>query len=116
MYGQDSKRMNSKRDWQNYTEGRLITGHLLSYLEDRFRSRKGHMRTVTLTLMLIVPLVGSVADANAQTDFEKTQNLTTCLSGRYPILCKRQWLTPEELKKVDAAERRHNLGTCLTGR
>lgn len=56
------------------------------------------------------------ASASAQSDFEKAQNLTTCLSGRYPVLCKRHLLSADESKKVEIAERRENLRTCLTGR
>jgi hypothetical protein len=52
----------------------------------------------------------------AQTDLERAQNLTTCLGGRYPILCKRGWLSADESRKVEVAERRENLKTCLTGR
>ena len=52
----------------------------------------------------------------AQSDFEKSQNLTTCLSGRYPALCKKLWLTADESRKVESAEHRENLKTCLTGR
>ena len=73
------------------------------------------MRAIVFTFVLLGAVSG-FQDAGAQTDFEKAQNLATCLSGRYPVLCKRQWLTPEELKKVDASERRQNLSTCLTGR
>jgi hypothetical protein len=52
----------------------------------------------------------------AQSDIEKSQNLTTCLSGRYPALCKKHWLSADESKKVESAEHRENLKTCLTGR
>ena len=52
----------------------------------------------------------------AQTDLERSQNLSTCLGGRYPILCKKSWLSPDESRKVEVAERRENLKTCLTGR
>ena len=62
-----------------------------------------------------VAIVG-IQDTFAQTDLQRAENLATCLSGRYPRLCKRQWLTPEELTKVEAAERRENLKVCLTGR
>lgn len=52
----------------------------------------------------------------AQTDLQRAQNLSTCLSGKYPNLCKQEWLTPEEKKKVEVAERQENLKICLTGR
>ncbi len=43
--------------------------------------------------------------AYAQTDIQRAQNLATCLSGKYPSLCKHKWLTAEEMKKAEAAER-----------
>lgn len=55
-------------------------------------------------------------DVIAQTDLQRAQNLATCLAGRYPTLCKRQWLSAEELTKVEIAESRENLKTCLAGR
>ena len=54
--------------------------------------------------------------ASAQTDLQRAQNLATCLTGRYPLLCKREWLTAEEARKADSAERRENLRVCLTGK
>jgi hypothetical protein len=54
--------------------------------------------------------------AFAQTDLQKAQNLSTCLSGKYLNLCKHAWLTPAEREKANAAERNENLKTCLTGR
>jgi len=50
-----------------------------------------------------IAMVG-IQDVFAQTDLQRAQNLVTCLSGRYPRLCKREWLAPEELKKAEAAE------------
>jgi len=54
--------------------------------------------------------------AAGQTDLQRAQNLATCLTGKYPSLCKRQWLTSEELRKVETAERQENLRICLTGK
>lgn len=54
--------------------------------------------------------------ATAQSEYERSRNLTTCLDGRYPSLCKKQWLTVGEIASVDAAVRRANLSTCLDGR
>lgn len=65
-------------------------------------------------MMMVLSIVSPIA--SAQTDLQKAQNLSTCLSGKYPSLCKREWLTTEELKKVEIAEHRQNLKTCLTGR
>ncbi|MFX3544878.1 hypothetical protein [Ralstonia mannitolilytica] len=52
----------------------------------------------------------------AATDSEKSQNLTTCLAGRYPALCKKGLLSADEARMVEGAEHRENLKTCLTGR
>ncbi len=52
----------------------------------------------------------------AQSDLDMSRNLTTCLVGRYPSLCKRSWLTKDQERKVDLAERQENLRTCLSGR
>lgn len=46
----------------------------------------------------------------------KQRNLSTCLSGRYPILCNHALLSPDELERVLEAERAANLKTCLTGK
>ena len=58
----------------------------------------------------------AASPVKAQSDFEKSQNLTTCLNGRYPNLCKKYWLSQDETKRVESAEYRENLKTCLTGR
>ena len=50
-----------------------------------------------------------------QTDLQKAQNLTTCLSGTFPALCHKGWLTSSERQRAAAAERRENLTTCLSG-
>ncbi|MHB1271916.1 MAG: hypothetical protein ACYCZD_03955 [Rhodanobacter sp.] len=70
---------------------------------------------VRFAILVFVTLF-TTSSASAQTDLEKAQNLATCLEGRYPALCKRQWLTSEELRKVEVAEHREMLKTCLTGR
>lgn len=66
----------------------------------------------------VIALVGLLVPASAvgQTDLQRAQNLATCLAGKYPSLCKRQWLTTEELRKVETAERQENLRICLTGK
>ena len=43
------------------------------------------------------------------------QNLETCLSGKYPILCKHALLTPEQQRAMFEAERRENLILCSSG-
>ena len=74
------------------------------------------MRQTALLIFTAVLSALASQPVTAQTDFERAQNLSTCLSGRYPSLCKKHWLNPEESKKVESAERRENLKTCLTGR
>ena len=44
------------------------------------------------------------------------KNLKTCLTGRYPSLCKLHLLTAQQKIQVDHAVRADNLKTCLTGR
>ena len=34
-------------------------------------------------------------------------NLRTCLDGRYPSLCKKKWLTTQELERVVKAEKKY---------
>lgn len=69
-------------------------------------------------ILILVTTLAAVASPSvvAQSDFERAQNLTTCLNGRYPVLCKKHLLSADESKKVESAERRENLKTCLTGR
>ena len=47
---------------------------------------------------------------------EIRENLRTCLSGRYPSLCKHELLDRDSAKLVLHAEKTDNLRTCLTGR
>jgi hypothetical protein len=69
-------------------------------------------------VVLFTALIGlSFPDlAAGQTDLQRAQNLASCLTGKYPSLCKRQWLTADELRKVESAERQENLRICLTGK
>lgn len=78
-------------------------------------SKRWEMKTTFVSLFLLLAMSASLL-GHAETDFERVQNLTTCLSGRYPSLCKKQWLSTDESIKVEAAERSENLKTCLTGR
>jgi len=43
-------------------------------------------------------------------------NRSTCLSGKYPALCKHELLKSSELSQVNAAELRENLKMCLEGK
>jgi hypothetical protein len=72
-------------------------------------------RITALSLTAALAVLGP-PPATAQSDFERAQNLTTCLSDRYPAICKKHWLSQDEAKKVESAERRENLNICLTGR
>ncbi len=72
------------------------------------------MRAILIAAGIVLGLAN--LDAVAQTDLQRAQNLATCLAGRYPNLCKRQWLSADELGKVEISERRENLKTCLVGR
>ena len=45
-----------------------------------------------------------------------SNNLETCLSGKYPSLCKLHFLTQEEKIQVKNAENLDNLKTCLSGK
>jgi hypothetical protein len=54
--------------------------------------------------------------SHGQTDLQKAQNLATCLSGRFPTLCKTEWLSLADRQKAALAVRRENLKTCLSGR
>jgi hypothetical protein len=46
---------------------------------------------------------------------ERRENLKTCLTGRYPTLCNKTKLSPEEAAQMVAAERNENLKSRLTG-
>ena len=74
------------------------------------------MRQLAVLVFAATLTVLTSSSVMAQTDLERSKNLTTCLNGRYPNLCKKHWLSSEELKQVESAERRENLKTCLTGR
>lgn len=74
------------------------------------------MKQITFLILVATLAAMTSPPVVAQPDFERSQNLTICLSGRYPALCKKQWLNADESKKVEIAERRENMRTCLTGR
>jgi S1-C subfamily serine protease len=64
---------------------------------------------LTSLVLGISLLLGSVGVSCAN-------NLSTCLSGLYPSLCKRHLLTPDQARQADAAERQENWKTCRSGR
>jgi S1-C subfamily serine protease len=43
-------------------------------------------------------------------------NLETCLSGKYPTLCKHHLLTAQQKSEVNKAELRENYSTCASGK
>lgn len=47
---------------------------------------------------------------------QSTENLRTCLDGRYPVLCDHSALTQAQAALVTEAEKRANLRSCLDGR
>lgn len=74
------------------------------------------MKQITILIFAATLVALAFSPVAAQSDDDKAKNLTTCLSGRYPALCKKNWLSADELKKVESAEHHENLKTCLTGR
>jgi len=71
---------------------------------------------ISLLIFSAVANTGWAQTAVAQVDAaERRENLKTCLSGQFPVLCKHQLLDATEKQQVDAAERRENLKTCLSG-
>src|ERR1022692_3858310 len=70
------------------------------------------MRYLLVVLVISTPLLAFSQNAYPNS----SQNLQTCLSGRYPALCNHSLLTPTQAQQVKAAELRQNLDTCMTGR
>lgn len=70
--------------------------------------------TRTIALLACVLALWPAQQAVAQQTRE--QNLQTCLSGKYPSLCRYDILSDEQRVQVRAAELRENLRVCLTGR
>ncbi|WP_161940228.1 hypothetical protein [Cupriavidus necator] len=66
--------------------------------------------------MVLLGVLFSRPTMAATSDSERAQNLATCLTGRYPALCKKYLLSADEARMVESAEHRENLKTCLTGR
>ncbi|SAL57966.1 MULTISPECIES: hypothetical protein [Burkholderiaceae] len=65
---------------------------------------------VAVSLLLIV-LGIHCPHASAQT----VDNLSNCLSGQYPALCRHDLLTPDQALAAKKAEYAHNLTQCLDG-
>jgi hypothetical protein len=66
----------------------------------------------TRAAVLAVALIGATLCAQDSA----SQNVQTCLSGKYPALCNHSALTPEQLRQTIAAERTENLRVCMTGK
>jgi hypothetical protein len=68
-----------------------------------------------LLLIAVLTLTG-VQPVRAQDDEEKAVNLSNCLSRKNLHKCKKGWLTPQDLLRVDEIERQENQRLCLTGK
>ena len=76
----------------------------------------GILKSIAIVIFAAIFFALASLSVEAQSDYEKSKNLTSCLGGKYPSLCKQNWLSSEESLKVEAAQRRENLKTCLQGR
>jgi hypothetical protein len=70
------------------------------------------MKIVTIGLAAASVII-LAASEGAQS---QRNNLTTCLSGRYPRICDHSELDTEQLRLVTEAEHRENLRVCMTGK
>jgi hypothetical protein len=70
-------------------------------------------RTLAFFICILFWVSGT---AHGQTDLQRAQNLATCLDGKFPSLCRKDWLSPDNRRKAAMAEQRENLHTCLSGR
>ncbi len=68
-----------------------------------FRSGRGYIR-----------LLGAIIIFGCQ--LSKADNLSTCLSGKYPSLCNKSLLSEPQRVQANVAEKRENLSTCMTGK
>lgn len=66
-------------------------------------------------LLALLTLFGA-SPVWAQDDDEKAVNLSNCLSRKNLHKCKKGWLTPQDLLRVDEIERQENQRICLTGK
>ena len=69
-----------------------------------------------MTVVFVVAALTFVTPQRSDAQQSTEQNLQTCLSGKYPALCRHDLLSPEERVRVRSAELRENLGVCLTGK
>jgi hypothetical protein len=75
--------------------------------------RASRCRLAATFVIVAVALLLNTVIATAQTN--PTQNLQTCLDGRYAALCDRSQLTRDQRQQADVAERRANFELCRSG-
>jgi hypothetical protein len=63
------------------------------------------MKSTLTAIILYLTLTMALAD-----------NLSSCLSGKYPSLCNKGLLSDSQRQQANLAERSENLKTCLTGK
>jgi hypothetical protein len=68
----------------------------------------------TRASLIAVAVCMMAASAFSQEKLQR--NLDLCLSGKYPALCNHGALTPDQLQRAGAAEKRENLRVCMTGK
>jgi hypothetical protein len=51
-------------------------------------------------LALYATFFAVITACSAQTNVQQAENLATCLSGRYPSLCHKAWLSPTDQQKA----------------
>ena len=69
-----------------------------------------------LFVLALLTLLGAQPVRAQQDDEEKAVNLSNCLSRKNLHKCKKGWLTPQDLLRVDEIERQENQRICLTGK
>jgi hypothetical protein len=74
------------------------------------REAEGAARVIRILVILVSVF------CFAATSFAQSSNLATCLSGKFPVLCDKQALTPDQRRQAEAAEQRENLKQCLMGK
>ena len=74
-------------------------------------TKRGKYNMIKITQFIITVICLSLLHQAAASD-----NLQTCLSGKYPSLCNYSQLSSPQAKQAREAERRENLKTYLTGK
>lgn len=68
------------------------------------------MKLLNYLKLASVPVILFLANAAL------ADNLSTCLTGKYPSLCDKSKLTEGQKQQAIVAERSENLKTCLSGK